>query len=84
MIWAIRYFFITAGTGGLRYEFCFRSFKLTERTAKIGYETCIASRKAGDGVNGGFPQQKKTLRYNGSTARRGSPFLGEAKITVVN
>jgi len=36
MIWAIRYFFITAGTGGLRYELCFRSFKLTEQTAKFG------------------------------------------------
>ena len=36
MIWPIRYFFITAGTGRLRYEFCFRSFKLTEWTAKLG------------------------------------------------
>jgi hypothetical protein len=42
MIWTIRYFFITAGTGGLRYELCFRSFKLTEQTAKFGHEICIA------------------------------------------
>jgi hypothetical protein len=53
MIWAIN-FFITAGTGGLRYEFCFRSFKLTEQTAKFGHEICIASKSKGtrDEVNG--------------------------------
>ncbi len=44
MIWSIRYFFITAGTGRLRYEFCFRSFKVTEWTAKLGYEICITSK----------------------------------------
>ena len=32
------YFFITAGTGGLRYELCFRSSKLTEQAAKLGHE----------------------------------------------
>jgi hypothetical protein len=50
---------ITAGTGQLRYKFCFRSFKPTERTATFGREICIVSghsrrsntlAEAGDGI----------------------------------
>jgi hypothetical protein len=68
MIWPIRYFFITAGTGRLRYGFCFRSFKLTEWTAKLGVRNLhhIKSQKRTRGdnfteVDGGFSKKEKVL-----------------------